>query len=116
MTKSQVNPLRIAVVQISAGADAQANLRRVNDLLKDLGKTDLIALPEVFAFRGSDKEYRSSAEPIDGEIVSQMADMAREKKAWVLAGSVIERAGTEVYNTCVVLNRAGEVPWPTCIT
>jgi deaminated glutathione amidase len=70
---------------------------------------DIIALPEVFAFRGSEEDYRNIAEPLDGRIVTEMAALARKNHAWLLAGSVVESADDHVYNTSVLLNRNGEI-------
>jgi deaminated glutathione amidase len=101
--------LRVAIVQTNAGGDNERNLGRISKLTSELPRMDIIALPEVFAMRGSDRDYRKTAEPLDGRIVSEMAKLARKHHAWVLAGSVIEKAGRRIYNTTVLLNRAGKI-------
>lgn len=102
--------LNIAVVQVSAGRDVAANLRKLERLTASLSRVDLIALPEVFAIRGSNEDYRRSAEPVrSGHIVGEMAALARRKRAWVLAGSIIEKSGWHLFNTCVLLDRRGRI-------
>jgi len=101
--------LRVAIVQTNAGGDIDRNLRRIRELTSGVSGVDIIALPEVFAMRGSDRDYRKAAEPLDGRIVSEMSNLARKHHAWVLAGSVIEKAGRRIYNTTVLLNRAGKI-------
>ena len=101
--------LRIAVVQLSATRDVGHNLRELARLAARATRADLIALPEVFALRGSDDDYRRAAESLSGRVVAEMADLARRRKAWVLAGSVIERAGRKAFNTCVLLDRRGRI-------
>ncbi len=103
------NHLRVTLVQTSAGPDLQANLGQLKRLIAGVGATDVIALPEVFALRGSDQEYRDSAQSIQGPLVNFMSSMAHRHNAWVLAGSIMEAAGQGVYNTSVLVNRRGEV-------
>jgi predicted amidohydrolase len=99
----------VAVVQVSADGDIRGNLDRLERLLDRIPPVDLIALPEVFAFRGSDQQYRDSAEPINGMIGARVAELARRKRAWVSAGSIIENAGDAIYNTSVLLDRKGNI-------
>lgn len=101
--------LRVTLVQTNAGRDTQANLGRLKHLLSGIGATDVIALPEVFAIRGSHQDYRHSAEPVAGPLTTVLASIAHRHNAWVLAGSIIEEAGQAVYNTSLLLNRRGDV-------
>ena len=103
------NHLRVTLVQVSAGRDIQANLGRVKQLLANVGTTDLIALPEVFAMRGSDEDYRSTAQPLTGTLMTFLASIAHRHNPWVLACSMGETHGATVYNTSVLLNRRGEI-------
>lgn len=103
------NHLRVTLVQISAGRDVQGNLNRLKNLLTGIGVTDVIALPEIFAIRGSDQDYRDNAEKMEGPLLQFLATVAHRHNAWVLAGSVIEDAGHALYNTSVLLNRRGEI-------
>ncbi len=102
--------LRVTLVQTNAGQDVQANLGRLKHLLSGIGATDVIALPEVFAIRGSHQDYRGSAEPVAGPLTEFLASIAHRHNAWVLAGSIIENAGQALfYNTSLLLNRRGDV-------
>jgi len=103
------NHLRITLVQIDAGRDVQTNLTRTKHLLAGIGATDVIALPEVFAIRGSDDDYRSTASPLTGPLMNFLASIAHRHNAWVLAGSIVEQHDSGVYNTSVLLNRRGEI-------
>ena len=106
---TQSNHLRVTLVQINAGRDIQANLGRLKQLLRGIGTTDLIALPEVFAIRGSDRDYQDTAQPLTGPLMNLLASVAHRHNAWVLAGSIVETSGSATYNTSVLLNRRGEV-------
>jgi predicted amidohydrolase len=106
---TQSNHLRVTLVQINAGRNIQANLGRLKQLLTGIGTTDLIALPEVFAIRGSDRDYQDTAQPLTGPLMNLLASVAHRHNAWVLAGSIVETSGSATYNTSVLLNRRGEV-------
>jgi len=102
--------LNVAVIQNGAGCDPDANLRGVEQLLSQVTAVDLIAVPEVFACRGSDEATREVAEPVpDGRVCRTLAAWAVTRHCWVLAGSVIERAGARIYNTSVLFDRQGQV-------
>jgi len=101
--------LRVTLVQTSAGQDVQANLVRLKHMVSSIGTTDVIALPEVFAVRGSNQDFRGSAEALPGPLIDFLASLAHRHNAWVLAGSIIEDAGHVLYNTSVLLNRRGEI-------
>ncbi len=102
-------PLRTALVQNAAGADPQANLDWLAAHWPERGSIDLIALPEVFAFRGGDEESRAAAAPLDGPLGRWLAAQAVRANAWVLAGSVLERDGDRIYNTSLLFDRAGDL-------
>ncbi len=103
------NHLKVTLVQVDAGRNVQANLIRTKQLLSGIGATDVIALPEVFAVRGSDEDYRTNAAPLTGPLLSFLASIAHRHNAWVLAGSLVEHHQSGVYNTSVLLNRRGEI-------
>ena len=101
--------LRVTLVQVNAGRDIQANLGRVKQVLSRIGTTDLIAFPEVFAIRGSDEDFRNSAQPLTGPLMNFMASIAHRHNAWVLVGSFVELNHPAAYNTSVLMDRRGEV-------
>ncbi len=69
--------------------------------------TDIILLPEGITVVGTAKKYADVAESIPGPTTARLSALAREKKAWIVAG-IYEREGKIVYNTAVLINRAGE--------
>jgi predicted amidohydrolase len=85
------HPLRVVLVQNSAGADAERNLAGIELRLRRVPACDLIALSEVFAIRGEDANYRAAAERLPGPITKCLMALAACRWAWVLVGSVIEQ-------------------------
>jgi predicted amidohydrolase len=102
-------PLTVTVVQNSAGCDPYDNLARINCQIAGVPPGDLIAFPEVFAIRGNDEDYRAQAEVLPGAMISRLIDLAVRRHEWVLAGSVLEKDGKDVFNTSVLIDRAGAI-------
>lgn len=102
-------PFRIAVVQVNAGDNVERNLARIEKLIAGGADCDLIALPEVFALRGSDADCRAHAQTMSGGIIGWLRKIAAKRRAWVLAGSIIERSGRKCYNTCMLMDRRGSI-------
>ena len=72
------------------------------------GKTDVILFPEGITVVGTGKSYAEVAESIPGPTTASLAELARKRSSYVVAG-IYEREGPAVYNTAVLLNRAGDV-------
>jgi deaminated glutathione amidase len=105
--------LPVALVQLDAGSDPDANVGRAADLA-DQAAADgarLITLPEYLQFRGSDDGFRSSARPIPGPFTEPFADVARRHGVWVLVGSLAEASGDagRPFNTSVLIGPDGAI-------
>lgn len=103
----------VSVVQNSAARDVAKNLAALEGLLGMCPRSDLIALPEIFAVRGSDADYRAAAEtlggPEDGPIVNWIRNASKRLGSWILAGSVIEKAEKKFFNTSLLFDRHGSL-------
>ncbi|MFI4935995.1 MAG: carbon-nitrogen hydrolase family protein [Caulobacterales bacterium] len=51
----------------------------------------------------------AAAQTLPGPAEARMCEIAREAGVWLVAGSLYERDGDKVFNTCPVINPAGEV-------
>ena len=102
--------MRAALCQMSAGEDIAANLLEAEALLASAaqGGADLACLPEAFTFRGPSRRDAEVAEPVPGSTTERLADAARRHDMWVLAGSLFEADGADVYNTSLLFDRSGE--------
>ena len=69
-------------------------------------KADVILLPEAVTQFGTGKSYLEASEPVPGPATEKLGRLARERHAYVVAG-VIEREGDVIYNTAVLIDRAG---------
>ena len=105
--------LRVALVQLAADQDVDANVERAVDLVKGAGerRPHLIALPESFLYRGPAAGFRESASELPGPMTGPFAELARSLDTWILLGSVAERSADpqRPYNTSVLLDPAGQI-------
>ncbi len=104
-------PYFAAAIQMSAGSEKAANLERAERLVRVAVShgASLIALPETFNWRGKRGSEAAAAETIEGESVSRMAQLARELKVHIVAGSITEQVASQekTYNTSVMLGPDG---------
>jgi deaminated glutathione amidase len=103
--------MRVALCQMRSGEEVEENLRLAEKLVKEAadGGTDIAALPEMFTYLGSATGRIAAAEPVPGPTTERLAAIARERRIWVLGGSVIESDDDRVYATSVLLDRDGEL-------
>jgi deaminated glutathione amidase len=108
-----MSKLRVALVQLSADADVAANLDRASALVRQAGESrpSLIAVPEVFHYRGPVAGFRETAAFVPGQLTATFEGLARSLDTWILLGSVAERSEDPLrpYNTSVLLDPAGHV-------
>jgi predicted amidohydrolase len=102
----------IAAAQMVSTADKAHNLEAATRLIQQaagLGAR-LVGLPENFSWMGPEAERPSAAEPLDGPTLSRMAQLARELRLTLLAGSTLETGapGGRLYNTSVLFGPQGE--------
>jgi predicted amidohydrolase len=103
--------IEAAVVQLRAESDKTANLAAAEAAIRRAAAegAELVALPEVFAWRGPQAREAEQAETIPGPTADRMAALAAELGIHLVAGSMLERqAGQErVVNTCLLLGPDG---------
>jgi predicted amidohydrolase len=103
----------VALVQLAADQDVAANVERAVALVKRAGeqRPQLIALPEMFLYRGPASGFRESAAEVPGPATAPFAELAHALNTWILLGSVAERSADPMrpYNTSVLLDPAGQL-------
>ena len=104
--------MRVAVCQMRSGDDVPANLGVAQALLREAADagTDIAMLPEFFAYLGPDARIPELAETLPGGTASEMlSTVARERRMWILGGSIHERHGDRLFNTAPLFDRTGEL-------
>lgn len=106
---------RLALIQMSAGADKEENLRRACDFVRKARNqgADIACLPELFATQffvvEMDMGHFELAEPIPGPTVDRMSELAAALGI-VLVAPVFEKVGRSVYyNTAAVIDADGRL-------
>ena len=105
--------MRVAAVQMKAGASKEANVERALELIDEAVAqgAEFVVLPEYATFIAPEAEYASVAERLPGETSARFAAKAREHGIHVHAGSFIEVSPVpgKFYNTSYVLDPEGEI-------
>ncbi|ODV80407.1 carbon-nitrogen hydrolase [Suhomyces tanzawaensis NRRL Y-17324] len=110
--------LRIALIQLKAGADKAANLAKVSKYIDDAvagskTKLDLVMLPECFNSPYAVDQFRNYAELIpQGETTNALASLARKHKIFIVGGSIPEldpSLDNKIFNTSLTFSPEGEI-------
>jgi predicted amidohydrolase len=100
---------------LATPADAPGNLARAVDHVASLAARGcgLIVLPELwpcgFSWDTLAEDASAAAEPVDGPRGAALSRAAKAAGAWVLAGTVPERAGRDLFNTAVLYGPDGRL-------
>jgi predicted amidohydrolase len=102
----------VAAVQMATSNDKSANLEKAENLIRLAAARGarLVALPEVFNWRGKRTDEPAAAESLEGVTLTLMAGLARELEVHLLAGSITEDAPGQPkrYNTSVLFGPDGK--------
>ncbi|CAG0895936.1 unnamed protein product [Darwinula stevensoni] len=101
--------VRLALIQLAVGADKRSNLEAARAAIDEacgIG-VDLIALPEVFNSLYGTEYFDQYAESIPGETTKMLSEAAQQHGVYIIGGSIPERDGEKLFNTCTVFNDKG---------
>lgn len=102
---------RLALVQLAVTASKQDNLTRAAKLIKEAASNgaNIVALPECFNSPYGTSYFPEYAEPIPGPSTKTLAQSAKENNIFLIGGSIPEKDGSKLYNTCTVYNPNGDL-------
>ena len=103
--------ISVAVLQPSLLDERdEERLTRVEGLVAEGAKVDLLLLPELWRVGYTDfSAYKGKAETLSGETIVFLQKVAQRAGTYLLGGSLIESANGHLYNTAVFLDRKGEI-------
>ena len=112
MEKKKVKLL--AIQMESAIGNIDLNIETVKNLLKanldKYGECDFVFLPELWPTGWDCPSFPKTAETLqESRTVKMLQKIAREYKVNIIGGSFVNKCGDKLYNSCPVINRAGEV-------
>ncbi|KAJ7694077.1 carbon-nitrogen hydrolase [Mycena rosella] len=109
-------PFSLALIQLgNVTANKSDNLAHAREMILKAAasakKPDLIVLPECFNSPYGHVHFPVYAEKIEAESesVKMLSSVAKETKTWLIGGSIPERDGKNLYNTCTVYNPEGKL-------
>nr|XP_050030746.1 omega-amidase NIT2-like [Dermacentor andersoni] len=102
---------RVAVIQLAVRANKVENLARATEHVKKAAArgAKLVCLPEFFGFPCAIQNFHKNAEPIPGRTSEFLADTANSNGVYLVGGTMAERDGDLLYNTCLVYGPDGEL-------
>lgn len=103
--------MRVASVQLAiADRPKAATLRHVLALLDQTRGSDLVLMPELWpsGFFAFDR-YAADSEPVTGPLVQALRAKARDLRIHLMTGSFVERDGSDLFNTALLLDPDGEI-------
>ena len=108
--------MKVGLIQLNANGEKLKNIDNACRLVRKAASlgAKVIILPEVFNYRGSlveEELYNKIAEVIPGESIIPLMKIAKQNNINIIAGSIYEKSEVKnkCYNTCVVIDRKGEV-------
>ncbi|WP_022792397.1 carbon-nitrogen family hydrolase [Marinococcus halotolerans] len=105
--------MNIAVYQMDIVAgDPEANRQKVSRWLReqDLGRVDMVMLPEMWTTAYTLPELRDIAEdPADSKTIRFLQDAAKRYHVHIMGGSMAVKQNGKVYNRAIVINNIGEL-------
>lgn len=108
-----MNIMPVAAVQMRSGSDKKKNINLATALVTEAARRGarLIALPELFSWRGRRQDMKHQREPIPGPTSLQMAELAARLRIFLLCGSIIESNphGPRCFNTSFLINPSGRI-------
>jgi len=102
-----MSKIAIAGLQLEAinGDNTDSIESEIDSVCQRLPWLDMVVVGELNAY-ATDRTY---VQPMPGPFEERFSEVARRNDIWLLPGSIVERAGENLYNTAPVINPDGEV-------
>ncbi|KAL2501178.1 Omega-amidase [Forsythia ovata] len=109
-----ISKFKIALCQLSVTSDKERNIAHAREAIEEAaGKgAQLILLPEIWNSPYSNDSFPVYAEEIDADkspSTAMLSELSRSLKITIIGGSIPERSGDRLYNTCCVFGADGKL-------
>ncbi len=100
---------KLAVVQLRTETDMEQTLRKAERMIAEAARSGagLVVLPEMWSCPYSKKYFHAVADSDNGRSREAMSRWAGENGIILAGGSVPEKCGDKLYNTCYVFDESG---------
>ncbi|KAH9805124.1 Omega-amidase [Citrus sinensis] len=109
-------PFKVGLCQLSVTADKERNIAHARRAIEEAAEkgAKLIILPEIWNSPYSNDSFPVYAEDIDAggdasPSTAMLSEVARLLKITIVGGSIPERSGDRLYNTCCVFGSDGKL-------
>lgn len=101
---------KLAVVQIRTETDKAQTMDKAERMIAEAAANgaELVVLPEMWNCPYSKKYFHAIADNDNGETRDAMSRWAKENGIILVGGSVPEKCGDKLYNTCYVFDETGQ--------
>ena len=102
---------KLAVCQIRTELVKSETMEKAERMIKEAADkgAGLVVLPEMFNCPYSKEYFRKFADAENGESIEAMSRWARENKVILVGGTIPEKDGDKLYNTCFVFDKEGRI-------
>ena len=106
-----MSKFRLALIQLAVSASKPDNLARAARLVKEAASkgANIVALPECFNSPYGTSYFPEYAEAIPGPSTDALVKSAKDSGVFLIGGSIPEKDGDKIYNTCTVYNPNGDM-------
>jgi omega-amidase len=104
----------LALCQLAVTDDRQKNIQTARQAVREAAAAgaELVVLPEIWNSPYSNDSFPTFAEDISSGYAPSyafMADAAKESNIVLVGGSIPERVGNNLYNTCFIFGKNGKL-------
>lgn len=105
------NTFRIAVCQLLTETETAETMKKAAAFAAEAAGrgADFVVLPEMFNCPYSGRYFREAARAGHESSLAEMSRWARENGVYLVGGSIPEKDGERLYNSCFVFDREGRV-------
>ena len=101
--------MHIALIQMLTTGNRDADIQTACTRIREAARhgADFAVLPEMFCCPYQDDCFHPYAEEENGPAQQALSSLAGELGIYIVGGSIPERVGNQLYNTCYVYDRQG---------
>lgn len=102
---------KLAVCQIRTELDKKVTMDKAERMVREAAENgaNVVVLPEMYNCPYSKKYFQAFADAENGESLERMSAWAKENGVILVGGSIPEKDGGKLYNTCFVFDETGKV-------
>ena len=105
-----MSKFKVGLIQIKVEDKKEDNLYKAAKLIDKIGKedVDMVVLPEMFSCPYNTKNFPIYAEEEGDYSYKLLSEISKRNNIYLIAGSIPEKEGSNIYKTSYVFNRQGE--------